>query len=181
MALEVHFDGFGYGAGYALRHDRQYPCGGGRRPLKTDEPRGGHNLESSGVASTTNGVARAAVGDASLPVAATEVAGAVEVPTSKRSRILRLAYWSLWFALLPIVLASLVIWALSPSSGAEPAGVLGWFQSVVRSQPVPVGIVLFTMFEVAIWAFRHELPFAKHAQSLVRSDLPPRSRAAFER
>ncbi len=149
--------------------------------MKTDEPRGGHNLESPGVASTTNGVARAAVGDASLPVAATEVGGAVEAPTPKRSRILRLAYWFLWFALLPIVLASIVIWALSPSSGSEPAGVLAWFQSVVRSQPVPVGIVLFTVFEVAIWAFRHDLPFAKHAQSALRADLPTRLRADFER
>jgi len=112
---------------------------------------------------------------------AVAVPATAEAPMPKRSRLLRLAYWVLWFAVLPVVLASLTIWALSPSSGAEPSGVLSWFQSVVRSQPVPVGIVLFTMFEVAIWAFRHELPFAKHAQSLVRSDLPPRSRAAFER
>jgi signal peptidase I len=99
----------------------------------------------------------------------------------KRSRILRLAYWVLWFGALPIVLASLVIWAVSPSSGAEPSGLLAWLQSAVRSQPVPVGIVLFTVFEVAIWAARHDLPFAKHAHAPLRADLPPRSRAAFER
>jgi signal peptidase I len=148
--------------------------------LKTEEPRG-RNLESHGVASPTNGVAHVAVGDPSLPVAATAVADVADAPAPRRSRILRLVYWFIWFALLPIVLASLAIWALSPSSAAEPSGVLAWFQSVVRSQPVPVGIVLFTVFEVAIWAFRHDLPFAKHAQSALRSDLPSRSRAAFER
>jgi signal peptidase I len=106
---------------------------------------------------------------------------AVSGEPGKRSRILRLTYWVLWFGLLPIVLASLVIWLLSPASGAEPSGLLAWFQSAVRSQPVPVGIVLFTVFEVAIWAFRHDLPFARHAQSALRADLPARSRAAFER
>jgi signal peptidase I len=90
-------------------------------------------------------------------------------------------YWTVWFGLVPVVLASLVIWALSPSSGSEPLGILAWLQSWVRSQPVPVGIGLFTVFEVALWAARHELPFAKHAFTPLRSDLPPRSRAKFER
>jgi signal peptidase I len=99
----------------------------------------------------------------------------------KRSRTLRLVYWVLWFGVLPIVLASLVIWAVSPSSGAEPSGLLAWLQAAVRSQPVPVGIVLFTIFEVGIWAARHDLPFAKHAHAPLRPDLPTRSRAAFER
>ena len=99
----------------------------------------------------------------------------------KRLRILKVAYWILWFGLLPIILASLAIWALSPSSGTEPAGALGWLQSVVRSQPVPVGIVLFTVFEVALWAIRHDLPFARHAHPPLRADLPPAMREKFER
>jgi signal peptidase I len=147
--------------------------------LKTEEPRDGHDLESAAHASASNGAAHVALG-AAPPVAATAVA-IDEPPAPKRSRVLRLAYWVLWFALLPVVLSSVVIWALSPSSGAEPSGVLAWFQSVVRSQPVPVGIVLFTAFEVAIWAFRHQLPFAKHAQSSLRADLPAHTRADFER
>src|SRR5687767_9279576 len=34
-----------------------------------------------------------------------------------RSRILRLVYWVLWFVLTPIVLACLLVWALTPPSG----------------------------------------------------------------
>ncbi len=35
-------------------------------------------------------------------------------------------------------------------------GVLGWMQWPVREQPVPVGIVAFTVFEMALWAARQE-------------------------
>jgi signal peptidase I len=104
-----------------------------------------------------------------------------EVPALQRSRILRLVYWLVWFVLLPIVLASLLIWALSPPGSAETTGVLGWVQSVVRAQPVPVGIVVFTIFEVALWAARHQLPFARHAHPPLRPDLPQHARAPFER
>jgi signal peptidase I len=104
-----------------------------------------------------------------------------EMAPVKRSRILRFAYWFLWFALTPVVLASLTIWALTPPSSADLSGVFGWVQSVVRAQPVPVGIVLFTMFEVALWAARHQLPFARHAHPPLRADLPAHARAQFER
>ena len=40
-------------------------------------------------------------------------------------------------------------------------GVLGWLESLVRAQPVPVGIVLFTLFEIALWAARHQLPLSQ--------------------
>jgi signal peptidase I len=104
-----------------------------------------------------------------------------ELETAKRSRVLRLVYWVTWFGLLPTVLASLTIWLLSPAGGGEPNGALAWIQSTVRSQPVPVGIVLFTLFEIALWAARHELPFARHAHPPQRSDLPSRLRVTFER
>ena len=147
--------------------------------MKTEEPRGNHDVETPGVRAATNGAAQMAAGGPG-PFVAASVPAIAEPPMAKRSRVLRLAYWVLWFGLLPVLLASLVIWALSPSSGAEPSGLFAWFQSVVRSQPVPVGIVLFTAFEVAIWAFRHDLPFSRHAQSSLRADLPAHSRAAFE-
>jgi signal peptidase I len=99
----------------------------------------------------------------------------------KRSRTLRLIYWVVWFGLLPIVLACIAVWALTPSSGSELSGSLGWIPSMVRAQPVPVGIVLFTLFEIALWAVRHDLPFARHAHPPLRSDVPERMRAKFER
>jgi signal peptidase I len=102
-------------------------------------------------------------------------------PVPRTSRVLRWLYWALWFGLLPVALASLLIWALSPPGGAEGPGVLGWMQSMVHAQPVPVGIVLFTGLEIALWALRHELPFARHAHPPLRADLPQRVRAPFER
>ncbi|HEY1694176.1 MAG TPA: signal peptidase I [Polyangiaceae bacterium] len=102
-------------------------------------------------------------------------------PPPKRSRILRIVYWAVWFVLLPIVLACVLIWALSPPSGAEVPGVFGWIQSVVRAQPVPVGIVLFTLFEIALWGARHQLPLARHAHAPVRGDLPENLRGPFDR
>jgi signal peptidase I len=104
-----------------------------------------------------------------------------EIPPVIRSRLLRLFYWVVWFGLLPILFACLLVWALTPPSGAELAGGIAWVQSLVRSQPVPVGIVFFTVFEIALWSLRHQLPFAKHAHPPLRSDLPPRLRGAFER
>ncbi len=98
-----------------------------------------------------------------------------------RSRLLRSVYWFVWFAMLPIVLACLTIWVLAPVGGGEPSGAFAWAQSLVRSQPVPVGIVLFTMFEIALWAARHELPLARHAHPPLRSDVSPHLRASLDR
>jgi signal peptidase I len=107
--------------------------------------------------------------------------GLDSLPPVKRSRLLRFFYWVVWFGLLPVVLACLLVWALTPPSGVELNGGFGWVQSLVRAQPVPVGIVLFTVFEIALWAARHQLPFAKHAHPPLRSDLPPHLRGSFER
>jgi signal peptidase I len=104
-----------------------------------------------------------------------------ELPHGKRSRLLRLVYWMVWFVMLPVVLACLLVWALSPPSSAELGGAIGWLESLVRAQPVPVGIVLFTVIEVALWAARHQLPLASHAQPALRPDLPPQLRNHFER
>jgi signal peptidase I len=103
------------------------------------------------------------------------------VAYTMRSRLARAFYWCLWFALMPLVLAVLVIWALSPAGSAEIAGPFGWIPAVVRSQPVPVGIALFTVFDVFLWSLRHRLPLARHAHSAGRPDLPPEMRSAYER
>jgi signal peptidase I len=149
--------------------------------LKTPQPGAAASPDRSPEAAPTNGAgspSRAAPAEKAAP-ASSGVVGDRAQP--KRSRLLRLAYWVLWFGLLPIVVASLAIWALSPSGGGEPTGPIGWVQSLVRSQPVPVGIVLFTVVEVALWALRHDLPFAKHAHPPLRPDLPSKLRATFER
>lgn len=104
-----------------------------------------------------------------------------DLPPVKRSRVLRWAYWTLWFGAVPVVVACLMVWSLSPPGAVEPAGLLGWIESIVRSQPVPVGIVLFTLSEIALWAARLRLPLAKHAHPPQRSDLPSRLRSDFEK
>jgi signal peptidase I len=101
-------------------------------------------------------------------------------PQPRTSRTLRLLYWALWFGVLPIVLGCIAVWALSPSSASELVGAVGWVQSMVRAQPVPVGIVLFTAFEIALWSVRHELPFARHAHPPLRPDVPERMRGKLE-
>jgi signal peptidase I len=104
-----------------------------------------------------------------------------ELPPVNRSRVLRFLYWLVWFVILPIVLASVAIWALTPPSTADLSGAVGWLQLLVRAQPVPVGIILFTVFEIALWAARHQLPLARHAHPPLRSDLPQNLRGSFER
>ena len=102
-------------------------------------------------------------------------------PLAQRSRLLRYVYWTVWFIALPIVLACLFVMVLSPASGAEVNGALGWIQSMVRAQPVPVGIVLFTVFEIVLWGARHQLPLARHAHPPMRADLPQSLRGPFDR
>jgi signal peptidase I len=104
-----------------------------------------------------------------------------ELPPVKMSRLLRLVYWAVWFVSLPIVIACMLVWALTPPSGADLVGLFGGIQSIVRAQPVPVGIVLFTVVEILLWAARHQLPLARHAHPPLRSDLPPQMRGSFER
>jgi signal peptidase I len=157
--------------------------------LKTDEPPRAEGRESDSAEpaspakhSELNGISEAGAAAAkAAPVEAEPQRAVVELPVAKRSRLLRLIYWVVWFGAAPIVLACLLVWALTPPSGFEMTSGIGWLQSMVRAQPVPVGIVLFTVFEIALWAVRHQLPFAKHAHPPLRADLPPRMRPKFER
>jgi signal peptidase I len=103
-------------------------------------------------------------------------------PLAPRSRVLRLVYWTVWFVAVPIVLAALFVWALTPPSGRNlGSDLLAWLEGVVREQPVPVGIVVFTLFEMALWAARHQLPLASYAHAPIRADVPRELHGAFER
>jgi hypothetical protein len=62
----------------------------------------------------------------------------------KEGKWLRSAYQAFWFGLVPLVLAGVFVWAMTPEAGKEPASVLGMVQGMVRDQPVPIGIVAFT-------------------------------------
>jgi signal peptidase I len=141
------------------------------RPSKpADEPAGG---ASDGKANGAGGAAR--------PYQADAKDGSAAPLQTPASRLLRLVYWAAWFVTLPIVASSLLIWGLTPPSGAEPSGPLGWLQGAVRAQPVPAGIVIFTIVEIVLWAARHQLPLARHAHPPSRDDLPQHLRGTFER
>ena len=96
-------------------------------------------------------------------------------------RALRSVYWAIWFVLAPLVLAAILVWALTPASGIDRGGILGWIEERVRDQPVPFGIVTFTLFEMALWAVRHHLPLAFHAHPPLRDGLPKGMRGPFEK
>jgi len=148
------------------------------------ERKAGDSADSSKADGAVNGVGDHAASSAS-PAAAeardASEAGVPDLPVAKRSRLLRYVYWGAWFVLLPIVLACVLVWALTPPSGAEVSGLLGWIESGVRSQPVPIGIAFFTAFEIVLWYARHQLPFAHHAHPPQRADLPQHMRGPFER
>jgi signal peptidase I len=174
--------------------------------LKTDQPQepadkpkekggaagNGDDREGDAAAGEANGGAGEGRADADAAEAKGEAAEAkehapyraghaVQPPVQRRSRVLRLVYWFVWFGLVPVVGSCFLVWALSPPSGAEPSGGFGFVQSLVRAQPVPVMIVLFTVFEIALWAARLQLPLSRHAHPPLRADVPPHLRATFER
>jgi signal peptidase I len=96
-------------------------------------------------------------------------------------RVLRTVYWAAWFIIAPFALACVFVWALTPASGVDHGGALGWIEEKVRDQPVPFGIVMFTLFEMALWGVRHQLPLAFHAHPPLREGLPKAMRGPFER
>ena len=97
------------------------------------------------------------------------------------SRLARYTYWAVWFVLLPFVFACLLVWALTPPSGVELTGLFGWIQSFVREQPVPVGIGMLALAEMAISSVRRRLPLAKFAYPPLRPDVSEKMRSLFER
>jgi signal peptidase I len=157
--------------------------------LKTDEPSQaeGAKDETEGASPRhhVNGAAKdaasASVVSAEASAEPAEGVAFAEAPPAQRSRLLRLLYWTVWFGVVPVVVACSLIWALTPQGGSELGpGAFAWLQGLVHAQPVPVGIVLFTLVEIALWAVRHQLPFAHHAHPPLRGDLPPRMRAKFD-
>jgi len=102
-------------------------------------------------------------------------------PLPPVSRGLRSLYWALWLVLAALVLASVCVWALTPSSGELLEGGLAFVRSFVREQPVPVGIATLTAFEIAFWAARHRLPLASHAYTPLPAGVAEALRSAFER
>src|SRR5262249_29694642 len=70
---------------------------------------------------------------------------------------------------LPFALASASVPLLQPAANDFNPSALPRF---VKDQPIPTGIVLFTVFAMVLWRFRHELPLAAAFGVAGRKDLP---------
>jgi signal peptidase I len=87
---------------------------------------------------------------------------------------------ALWFALAPLALALLSVSLLKAPDGEHGSGLVWQLRWMVRDQPVPAGIVLFTLFEMLLYRWRHQLPLAGAAAVGGRADLPRELRQRFE-
>jgi signal peptidase I len=96
-------------------------------------------------------------------------------------RLLRSLYLAGFFIILPLVAAVLVVWAVAPPDAFVALSSLDKLRSLFREQRVPVGIVLFTLFEVGLWNQRHRLPYSEILATPGRNDVPARFRNEFER
>jgi signal peptidase I len=96
-------------------------------------------------------------------------------------RLFRAVYWLVWFVSVPLLFAYLMVSNLTPPSGVDRPGIVGWIQSAVREQPVPVGIGCFAIMEMALGAVRRRLPLSRWAYPPLRADLPAKMRGLFER
>src|SRR5882724_11270119 len=101
----------------------------------------------------------------------------------KDSRFIRYAaFCAVWFVVVPLGGAILVVWLLSIPDLSDPAGhgLVGALRAFGREQPVPVCIIAFTLFEMGLWGQRHALPGAGLAGVAGRADLPGAMRRKFE-
>jgi signal peptidase I len=73
-----------------------------------------------------------------------------------RSPFLHYTLRTLWFVALPATLAYFAVGALAGLASLPGA----WF---FAEQPLPAGIILFTIFEMTLYAYRHHLPGATDA------------------
>jgi signal peptidase I len=99
------------------------------------------------------------------------------VPNAK---LLRYFFWAVWFVLAPALLAYGAVWLLKPPDALPPTDLIARIRWVVQDQPVPAGIVLFTLFEMALYHWRHYLPLASKAGVGGPSDLGRELRREYE-
>lgn len=101
-------------------------------------------------------------------------------PPAQHPKLVRTAFYALWFVVVPAVLAAITIWILKPAAPDAYATGLAKVQYWVYDQPVPVGIVLFTLFEMVLYHYRYSLPLAGKVGMGGRQDLPVEVRRDFE-
>jgi signal peptidase I len=96
-------------------------------------------------------------------------------------RLLRYAYLAGFFLLLPLLGAVLIVSLVAPDDSFVPHGVFENVLAFFRDQRVPVGILLFTGLEYALWANRQRLPGASLLAAPGRLSIPATWHGDYER
>jgi len=96
-----------------------------------------------------------------------------------KAHVLRYGFYSFWFGIVPAALAIATVFGLSPISPGE-SGFLFEVRSVIKDQPVPAVIVLFTLFEMLLYSVRDKLPLADQLGYAGPAGLPKDLRIEFE-
>jgi signal peptidase I len=92
----------------------------------------------------------------------------------------RYILWPFWFVLVPAALSALTYNLVAPEEQVLQVSLWETIQYWVKDQPVPTLIVLFTVFEMVLYSYRHSLPGAQYLGSNERSDVPKKLRREFE-
>lgn len=83
--------------------------------------------------------------------------------------------------MVPLAAALGLVALLSGSADAEAGvGIIYALRSFARQQPIPLGILAFTIFEMVFWSYRHVLPGASAARFGGRGGLPRDLRRPYE-
>lgn len=96
------------------------------------------------------------------------------------AKLYRYVFWPLWFVAVPLALATVAVWLLGSGEAAIPETGFGRFRWFVQDQKVPAVIVFFTLFEMALYHFRHSLPLADSMGVAGRAGLPSDLRRDYE-
>ncbi|HMA93712.1 MAG TPA: signal peptidase I [Polyangiaceae bacterium] len=97
----------------------------------------------------------------------------------KKAPILRFGFYTFWFGIIPAILAIVTVFGLSPNSAAE-GGPLVEVRNLIKDQPVPAVIVLFTLFEMLLYSIRDRLPLAEHLSYAGPAGMPKEIRIEYE-
>lgn len=92
----------------------------------------------------------------------------------------RYLLWPFWFVIVPAGLSVLTYNLLSPSEAVSQLSLWDNIQYYLKDQPVPALIVLFTIFEMVLYNFRHSLPGAQYLSYGEPADLPKSARREYE-
>lgn len=92
----------------------------------------------------------------------------------------RYLLWPLWFVIVPAGLSALTYNLVAPAETVIPVTFWDNVQFWVKDQPVPTLIVLFTIFEMLLYSYRHSLPGAQYLGATERSDVPKSVRREYE-